>query len=183
MKYQTCNCTLPDYNPEACKSCQAWQQNQITDQGIPFSPFNPPYQPETPWIPTNPGTVVIQQQPTKRIKRITRTIERYDELGNYKGKEVITEDHEDVDVPDYKYGWTITTAETGNANIAGTQYNAGVSTDAVTLKKDTPFTYTAGNTGDRHVDSVLNGMNVISGQVVSNIANSACYVNATKFYN
>jgi hypothetical protein len=107
-------------------------------------------------------------------------------MGNYKGKEVITEDHEDVDVPDYKYGWTITTGaavECSNPGTAGTQYNAGVSTDTVTLKKDTPFTYTAGNTGDRHVDSVLNGMNVISGQVVSNLANSACCVNATRFFN
>lgn len=42
-------------------------------------------------------------QPTKKIKRITRTVEKYSPSGEYLGREIITEDVEDIEVPDYTW--------------------------------------------------------------------------------
>ena len=53
--------------------------------------------------PYTPWTGMIYSQPTKKVKRITRTIEKWDASGQYLGKEVITEDIEDVEVPDYSW--------------------------------------------------------------------------------
>ena len=61
-----------------------------------------PYEPS----PTAP---VNWQLITRPVKRITRTIEKYDKHGNYKGKEVITEEEDMYDrmvyeqVPYYPY--------------------------------------------------------------------------------
>lgn len=53
------------------------------------------------WIPVSPTTTPVY--PTKMVKRITRTIEKYGPEGEYLGKEIIIEDQEDVEVPDYNY--------------------------------------------------------------------------------
>lgn len=54
-----------------------------------------------PWVPVSPTVTPVY--PTKMVKRITRTIQKYGPYGEYLGKEIITEDQEDVEVPDYNY--------------------------------------------------------------------------------
>ena len=71
---------------------QSWQQ-WIPN---PWEPWMPEPIPITPY-PNTPNV------PTKTIKRITCTIEKYGPIGEYLGREVITEDLEDVEVPDYSW--------------------------------------------------------------------------------
>lgn len=79
---KTCNCTLPYFNgPEVCNGCS----NNI-DDFIDNSTY--------PW---NPGTNPYDEYPkTKTIKKVTKTVEKFDKDGNYIGKEVITEDQQEV---------------------------------------------------------------------------------------
>jgi hypothetical protein len=49
-------------------------------------------------------------QPTKMVKRTTKTVEKWGPQGEYLGREVITEEVEDIIVPDYQ--WTITYSST-----------------------------------------------------------------------
>jgi hypothetical protein len=48
-----------------------------------------------------PSYTYYYTYPTKKIKRVTRTIEKYGSQGELIGREVITEDVEDIEVPDY----------------------------------------------------------------------------------
>lgn len=82
---KTCNCTLPYFNgPDVCKGCSNWEEPSQTN----------PYQQN--WYPE-----------TKRVKKITKTIDKYDNEGVYIGREVITEEYEEIDKPvwDLPY-WT-----------------------------------------------------------------------------
>jgi len=84
---KTCNCTLYITNPDACKSSSVMENDniEIVTDGI----YTVPYQ--------NP------QLEKRKIKRITKTIEKYDKKGNYKGKKVITEEEEIFDEDRYVY--------------------------------------------------------------------------------
>lgn len=106
-----------------------------------------------PWMPDNPTVTPVY--PTKMVKRTTRTVEKYGPEGEYLGKEIITEDTEDVEVPDYNYpaqpyyDYPITISET---ELCGTIISDGVSTISQPLggttisctyfDSKTPFTYT-----------------------------------------
>ncbi len=69
---KACNCTLPYINgPDACRGCSNWEEPQ-----------------------TNP----YQQYPqTKSVKKITRTIDKYNSDGVLIGREVITDEYEDIE--------------------------------------------------------------------------------------
>jgi len=56
-----------------------------------------------PWVVYPTTTDNPEPQLTKKIKRVTRTIEKWDARGEYLGKEVIIEDAEDVEIPDYTW--------------------------------------------------------------------------------
>jgi len=73
---KACNCTLPYFNgPEACLNCPNYEYE---GQSVTY-----PYQQ---WGPQ-----------TKLIKRVTKTIDKYDNEGRLIGREVITEEWEDVE--------------------------------------------------------------------------------------
>ena len=143
-KYLTCCCSLPDMNPDACRSCSILIQHQNDNLTVhPLTVY-----------PSSPTTVPIYQEwnQIKRIKRITKTVEKFDKNGKYMGKEVITEDHEDVEVPNYE--WHTTPNGTGDVNF-GESYNitssnslGTVTANTATYKKDVPFSYTVSNTAE-----------------------------------
>jgi hypothetical protein len=125
----TCNCTLPYSNPNACKYCSVMlkEQSEINKDNnlmIPQYPITPFDQ----W----PNT------PSKIIKRITRTIDKYDENNKYIGREIITEEIEDVERPIFSYGTTTSFAISSSKNEEKPISNGS----SVTYKKDVPFTYT-----------------------------------------
>ena len=77
----------------------------ITINGEPW--LTEPWQPDQPWIQPQPwvypNTITYPNTPMKTIKRVTRTVEKYSSKGEYLGKEIITEEIEDVEVPDYSW--------------------------------------------------------------------------------
>ena len=88
---KTCNCTLNLTNPEACESCSInfeYDSAQwIPDTGTPYVPYKP----------YPPTTTPVNYPQIQKVKKITRTIEKYDKHGNYKGKEIIIEEEEIFD--------------------------------------------------------------------------------------
>ena len=117
---KSCVCSLPDmYGPEVCKRCS----NALEDS--------------YPW--DNPTTAPMQWQPkTKNIKRITRTIDKYDAEGKLIGREVITEEVEDVE----KQVWEPLTWTSGTIVITSTDKPVEITGNTVTYKNDNPFTLT-----------------------------------------
>jgi len=89
-----CCCSLPYYNPDACKNCSVMNTY--------------PYQQQ--WYPK-----------IKNIKRVTKTIEKYDKDGKLIGKEVITKEYEDIEQEVWEPNrWVITYDP---PPIEGTSYN------------------------------------------------------------
>ena len=103
----TCSCTLPASNPNACKSCSRWIEYQKSLEGISGGTGN--------WYPSIPWE---SQPETKKIKRITRTIEKYSPDGKLLGKEVITEEVEDIEKKVWISGPTYIPGS-GTINIGG----------------------------------------------------------------
>ena len=67
--------------------------------------------PPMPWLPITPyPSIPYPYQPTKMVKRTTKTVEKWGPQGEYLGREVITEEVEDVVVLDYV--WTVTYSPT-----------------------------------------------------------------------
>jgi len=104
--------------------------------------YDPNY--EFPNIPGTyqPGTIPYQPQ-TRKIKKITKTIEKYDKNGNYKGKRVETIEEEEYDKQIWGSG-TITimgSADTivGETNISPVEFNDGT---GIITSKDYPSTFT-----------------------------------------
>jgi len=58
--------------------------------------YVPPYEPTT--IP-----IQLYYYPTTKVKRITKTVEKYNKDGKYKGKKVITTEEEIIDKPIWSY--------------------------------------------------------------------------------
>lgn len=92
--------------------------------------------------------------PTKKIKRITRTIEKYAPSGEYLGREIITEDLEDIEVPDYSQQpftqpqfYNFPTICDGTITLSGTgevvSFEGNVCSTGTQI--NTPFTYTSKN--------------------------------------
>jgi len=71
---KSCNCTVYLTNPDCSKTCQV-----VNDQ----------------YFLQKNGTTTEQFPKLRFVKKITKTIERYDAAGNYLGKDVITEEVED----------------------------------------------------------------------------------------
>ena len=93
-----------------------------------------------PNFPSYPQTVPNQYCEIKKIKRITRTIEKYNKKGNLIGKEVITEEEEIIDVPIWVNTWTSCdgTGDLPNIDNHTIQYQVnkdcvGISSSAVIL--------------------------------------------------
>jgi hypothetical protein len=63
----------------------------------------------------NPNITTNNQQ-QRVIKKITRTEEKYDKDGKYKGKKIITEEHEEVVVPYYTYVYSAGTGTISDNN-------------------------------------------------------------------
>jgi len=126
---KACNCTLPYTNPDACKTCP---ENTFDDVGNNWYPY--PYEPYT--VPLQPET--------RKVKRTTKTIEKYGPDGEYLGKEVITEEVEDFERQVYSGSITISSDE----NITWGQ----TSTDTVQWDPNDPnvnWSYTCNaNTGE-----------------------------------
>lgn len=79
---KTCHCTLPYTNgPEACLNC-----SNCT-------------------FPTYPSTNPYDWNNPKKIKKVTKTIEKYDSEGILIGKEVITEEYEDIEIQEWDKIW------------------------------------------------------------------------------
>jgi len=118
---RSCVCSLPDmYGPEVCKRCS----NALEDS-----------------YPQNPTTAPYSWQPkTKNIKRITRTIDKYDAEGKLIGREVITEEVEDIE----KEVWEPMWGSSGTIIVTSTNQPVEISGNTVTYKNDTPFTLTNG---------------------------------------
>jgi len=93
---KACNCTLPYTNPDACKTCP---NNTFDDVGNNWYPY--PYEPYT--APLQPDT--------RKVKRTTKTIEKYGPDGQYLGKEVITEEVENFERQVYSGSITISTSD------------------------------------------------------------------------
>lgn len=94
---RVCHCTLPLTNPDACRNCQNNIREQYDNHGL-----------NVPYVPSNPDVF------TKVIKRLKRTIEKYDKDGNYLGKEIVTEEELDNDV---NYNITYTTDTEVSADL------------------------------------------------------------------
>jgi len=128
----TCNCTLPYLNPDACKSCPAWIKDQM-EMNKPIDGINYPAAPYVPWNPND-----FTPEP-KKVKRVTKTIDKYGPQGQYIGREIITEEIEEVD----RYVWSA--ASTYGVNLI---YNSTVNPfpGPNTLTNNPPFFETTNTT-------------------------------------
>lgn len=88
----SCNCTLPYFNPDACKNCSARIQDEMNSNNYDIKD----------WLEKNDLTLPYDYkgEPSK-VKKVTRTIEKYGPDGKLIEKEVITEEEEIID----KYYW------------------------------------------------------------------------------
>ena len=127
---KACNCTLPYTNPDACKTCP---ENTFDDIGNNWYPY-----------PYEPYTVPSYQPETRKVKRTTKTIEKYGPDGEYLGKEVITEEVEDFERQ--VYSGTITVSNDQNIDFTT------LSTDTTNWDPNDPnsnWTYTCNaNSGE-----------------------------------
>ena len=83
---KACNCTVMLTNPDCWKTCSNMREDFVENQ-YPQQPYTQPWTiPSVPSVPRN-------------VKKITRTIDKYDAEGKYIGREVITEEIEDIQVP------------------------------------------------------------------------------------
>jgi len=103
---------LPSLNgPDVCKNCL---NNQLEFQ-------------------TSPTTFPAWQPKIKKVKKITRTIDKYDAEGKLIGREVITEEVENIEKEVWEQSGTITIGHSPTDVMPGvTQYNP-----------DIPFTLTS----------------------------------------
>lgn len=111
---KSCNCTLPYFNgPDVCNGCPNNTEDFIDNSTYPWSPL------------TNPNE---QYPKTKTIKKVTKTVEKFDKNGNFIGKEVITEEYEDQEVQVWEPNrWEIWGSGTTNPEMS--QYNHCTSVD------------------------------------------------------
>lgn len=126
----TCNCTLPINNPDACKSCSRWKEYQNLNSLKDISGTGD-------WYPILPN-IPWSQPETKKVKKITRTIEKYDQDGKFIGKEIITEEVEDIQI------WkspTIYVDGTGTINTSNSLNPNGKITN-IAYDPDVPYSYT-----------------------------------------
>ena len=115
---KACNCTLNLINPEACKNCSIYyNENDLEWTGTPYIPYGPD---SIPYIPYEPSPTTPQLE-IRKVKRITRTIEKYDKHGNYKGKEIVTEEEEIYDKEVWKYGITYCDSDSTGEIVDGDQ--------------------------------------------------------------
>jgi hypothetical protein len=97
---KACWCILPSVDPNACQNCSNYEN--ITTTGNDYLPY-----------PYEPTSVPQPIYPSKTVKRVTKTIEKYGPDGEYLGKEVITTDKEDIQAQDWGYSGTITASSIG----------------------------------------------------------------------
>ena len=117
----------------------------------PYQPYTP-YEPYTPY-PTSPWTPWDPSPQTRKVKRTTKTIEKYGPDGEYLGKEVITKEIEDFDRQVYDGTVTIIGTGTGTVTIIGTGTditwdNNNISGSTTHWDPDDPnvqWSYTSGN--------------------------------------
>jgi len=114
-----CNCTLPYTNPKACENCPNnidYDRSQNWD-GYWYEYWEDPIKTPIKYVPT--------YAPNK-VKRTTKTIEKYDSDGKYLGKEVIIieeDDNGNVNPP-----YDITCGETGETGFASSGLHGGTYT-------------------------------------------------------
>ena len=124
----SCACTLPYTNPGACKTCPTYLNYYKNYLGN-MEPYTVPN-----WQPLGPTNILSGIPKSTKIKKITKTIKKYDKHNKFIGEKVIIIEEEifDKSIID-NTGFTI--AE-----------SSGVTTSpslATTTKADVPFTYTS----------------------------------------
>ena len=94
-----CHCTLGSTNPNACKSCLNNYEGDYDGTG--------------------------KNIPTKNVKRLTKTIERYGPNGEYLGKEVIITEEENIQKLDWTLGYVYTDSQINHNLLENGTYVIG----------------------------------------------------------
>jgi len=90
-----------------------YTSKNISDTSDYHFEYKPTYIPNEPMTPVQPYRTYYYY-PTIKVKRITKTIEKHDKDGKYKGKKIITTEEEIIDNPVYTY--VDAPIDFGNAN-------------------------------------------------------------------